>query len=299
MGRLKQKQMNLRLLHQPRLSFQLKLLWNGITGAVKPIIKHPKQPIVIKTDEISVWMIGHASVLINFYGVTILTDPVFVTWLPFPRRLIEAGYLAYELPDIDYVLISHAHLDHFNKKSLRQLVNKTKTVIVPKNCADLIAHMGFRRILEMDWESEMHLQDFDLYSFKPIHWGERYPWQKKGRVYNSYMIQREGKSIFFCGDSAYGDMFKKIGERFRTDVALLPIGAYSPISLRRVHMDPFDAVEAFYDLNAAYMIPIHWGNFRLSLESPDEPPRILERVAQLTNNEESIYILKNGESVSL
>ncbi|MDP2934036.1 MAG: MBL fold metallo-hydrolase [bacterium] len=287
------------LMHQERLTYQLKLLWNGLKGAVKPIIKHPKQPIIIKQDEVSVWMIGHASVLINFFGTTILTDPVLVTWLPFPRRITDAGYKASELPEIDYILISHAHLDHLNTRSLRRLVHKTKTIVLPKNCSDLVEEIGFRKVVEMDWESKLQLKELTLYSFKSIHWGERYPWQRRKRAYNAYLLQKNGKSIFFCGDSAYGELFKRVGSQFRTDLALLPIGAYSPATLRKVHMDPFDAMQAFYDLGANYMIPIHWGNFRISLESPDEPPRIMDRITQLTNSEDLVYMLKNGESITL
>ncbi|MBI4054114.1 MAG: MBL fold metallo-hydrolase [Candidatus Doudnabacteria bacterium] len=290
--------MNLRLLNQPHLAFQLKLLWNGLAGAVKPIIKHPKGKIKIIPAEIGVWMIGHATVLINFYGTTILTDPVFINWLPFPRRITAAGYLADELPNIDYLLISHAHLDHLNKRSLRQLSGKTKKLVVPVRCSDLVAGLGFRHIIEVDWETTHALPEFTLHSFKPIHWGERYPWQRKNRGYNSYLLQKKNKTIFFCGDSAYGELFKKIGQQSRIDLALLPIGAYAPGSLRRVHMDPFDAMEAFSDLAATYFVPIHWGNFRLSLESPEEPPRILERLSQITKTTEQIYILKNGESIN-
>lgn len=290
--------MNLSL-RQEQFTYQLKLLWNGLKGAVKPMIRHPKQPIVIKQNEVSVWMIGHASVLINFFGTTILTDPVLVNWLPFPKRLTAPGYKAEELPKIDYVLISHAHLDHLNKKSLWDLAPKTQTIIVPKNCADLVSPIGFKKVIEISWEETLSLQDFTLHSFKAAHWGERYPWQRKGRHYNSYLIQKNGKSVFFCGDSAYCDMFKKIGEMSRVDLALLPIGAYSPGTLRKVHMDPFDAMQAFYDLRASYMIPIHWGNFRISLESPDEPPRTMERIMQITDSENLVYMLKNGESVTL
>lgn len=291
--------MKLSLLNQTVPTYHLRVFWHCLTGVVKPIVKHPKQPIVIREHEVTTWMIGHASVLINLFGVTILTDPVFVNWLPFPRRMTAPGYMAAELPNIDYILISHAHLDHLNKKSLRQLAGKAKKIIVPKNCADLVARLGFEQVLEIDWESELHLPEFDLYSFKAIHWGERYPWQRKGRVFNSYSLQKNGRSIFFCGDSGYGELFKKVGSRFKTDLALLPIGAYSPTNLRKVHMDPFDAIQAFEDLGANYMVPIHWGNFRLSLESPDEPPRTLERLAKITKSEDYIYILKNGESITL
>lgn len=291
--------MRLSLLYQTVPTYHLKVLWNGLTGAVRPIVKHPKQPIVIRNQEVTTWMIGHASVLINFFGVTILTDPIFVNWLPFPRRVTAPGYTASELPNIDYILISHSHLDHLSRKSLRQLSGKAKKIIVPKNCADLVADLEFEQVLEIDWETELKLPEFDLYSFKANHWGERYPWQRRGRAYNSYSLQKNGRSIFFCGDSGYGELFKRIGSRFKTDLALLPIGAYSPGSLRNVHMDPFDAMQAFEDLGASYLVPIHWGNFRLSLESPDEPPKILERLAQITKSQDYVYVLKNGESITL
>ncbi len=292
----------MRFNHTPRnsrLIFPLQLALNGITGAVKPIKKHPKAPISISPAELQVWMIGHATALINFYGTTILTDPVFVNWIPFPKRVVAPGYQAQELPRIDYVIVSHAHMDHCDRKSLRQVAPRSGTVITARNCRDLIEDLGFKKIIELDWGQKISLPDIDVTAYKPEHWGERWPWQRKNRGYNSFVIEREGQGIFFCGDSAYSDMFQTVGERHRIDLALLPIGSYFPHALRRVHMDPLDAMRAFRQIGAKYLVPVHWGNFRLSLEPINEPPMQLERLSELTGTQDNVYILNNGESITL
>lgn len=275
-----------------------RIVLNTLAGTLNPIAQANKKQIVIKDEEIHAWMIGHASVLINFYGTTILTDPVFVNWLPLPKRRIAAGYTAAELPRLDLVLISHAHMDHFNRRSLRKLAPQSSIIIVPRNCGDLVPDGAFKKIIELNSEDEQHFDTLQIHAFRPIHWGERYPWQRKQRGYNSYLLHKNGRSIFFCGDSAYGDLFKSIGQQHRPDLALLPIGAYTPHPLRRVHMDPHDALRAFGDLGADHLIPIHWGNFRLSLERLEEPPQLLCDLASQNGWRDRVHLLRNGESIA-
>ena len=263
---------------------------------LKSVAKAKEEEISINPGELRIWMIGHSTVLINLFGTTILTDPVLSNWLPFPRRLVTAAYNAAKLPPIDYLLISHAHLDHFHSKSIRQLASKTNVIILPKNCSDLISDMNYRQTLEIGWEEKIEFSDLTLHSFKPKHWGKRYPWEKINRGYNSYLIKKNGFGIFFAGDSAYDEIFKKIGVTHQVDIAILPIGSYFPHSSHRSHMNPADALQTFSDLKAKQFIPIHWGNFRLSLEPISEPPRLLTKLAKQSGNMDKIHILHNGES---
>jgi|SRR3989344_3480996 len=288
----------LKVRSRPPVTISPRMLWHTVSSTVKLTKKTTKQIISIRPHELRTWMVGHASVLINFFGTTILTDPVFVKWLPVPKRRVAAGLLPRHLPTIDYCIISHAHIDHFNRRSLRQISHKIRTVIVPKNCTDLLPSR-FRHTIELGWNKTSVLQDLSITAFRPVHWGERYFWEHKGRGYNSYIVRKNGRSIFFCGDSAYGKFFKQIGYDHQPDIAFLPIGTYDPDSLKKIHMGPLDALRAFRDLKAKHFIPIHWGNFRLSAEHPYEPPRLLEALAERRGFSDRVHVLENGQSVAI
>ncbi len=245
-------------------------------------------------------MVGHSTIFINFYGTSIITDPVLVRWIPFPRRIQHAAYTVDELPPLDIVLVSHAHMDHANRPTLRQLAQKTRLMIVPRNCADLVRYMGAPEVIELDWEQSVVRSDVAVTAYEPVHWGQRYPWEDyKRRGYNSYVLEKNGKAIFFAGDTGYGEFFKVVRKRHAIDIALLPIGAYSPAMYRPVHMNPEDAFNAFLDLQATHMVPMHWANFRLSLESPKEPPAMLDRLATAAGKRDQVHIIHNGQSYSL
>jgi L-ascorbate metabolism protein UlaG (beta-lactamase superfamily) len=281
----------------PFMGFMLK---SAVTDSIKPIKKPEPSDVTIKNDEIRIWAIGHATTLINFYGTTILTDPVFANWIPFPRRLVAPGISIDQLPNIDYIIISHGHLDHFNRKSLKQLASKTKTLVIPKNSIDIVKGMDFKKVIETEWSTPYNFDDMEIFAFQPRHWGQRFPWERVVRGFNSYILKKNDKCMFFCGDSGYGDIFKTLGGKLKIDIALLPIGAYLPRDFMKPHhMNPEEALQAFIDLRAEHFIPIHWGNFRLSLEPIDEPPQLLNKLAAQKGIADKIHILKNGQSFTL
>ncbi|OGE80659.1 MAG: hypothetical protein A2826_00395 [Candidatus Doudnabacteria bacterium RIFCSPHIGHO2_01_FULL_43_23] len=299
------KQKNLETSHIPKINlktipFILLFFLRGIFEYPLPAKTVNVKKVEIKNDELKIWMIGHASTLINFFGTTILTDPVFVKGIPFPARLVEPGLTIDRLPRIDFLLVSHAHMDHFNKPSLKKLSILVDTIIIPKNCKDLLKNIIYKKIIELDWEQETEVAGVTIKAFQPIHWGDRYPWQAHlKRGYNSYILEKNGKTVFFCGDSGYGNFFKKLGFLFDIDIALMPISAYSPPVFRKVHLNPEDAVLAWRDINARYMIPIHFGNFRLSFEPLDEPARWLTNISNKAGLSSFLKILENGKSWKL
>lgn len=272
------------------------LLTTGVADLLRPVLRLPSEPIEIRPDELRIWWIGHATVLINLYGTVILTDPVLVNWLPWPRRIVTSAYTAEELPQLDYVVISHAHHDHLNRPTLRRLASKTKTIVVPRQCSDLIRTMGFREVIELDWQQQHTGPGMTVSSYEPIHWGLRYPWDRRNRGFNCYVFEKNGRTVFFGGDTAYGRYFTAIGQRHDIDVAILPIGAYDPPAFQRHHMTPTQAVRAFTDLKANVMIPIHHATFRLSLEPLEEPEQLLRQAAEHLGLIDRIKILQQGES---
>jgi len=261
-----------------------------------PTRRFKAEKINLDSKKIQVWMIGHATILINMYGTIILTDPVLARWLPIPRRRILPGYEALDLPQIDYCILSHAHQDHFNVATLKKLRKKIKHLILPKNCRDLIKGINFKKITVLRWMEIFQNNEIKISSYQTKHWGKRYPWQKIKRGFNSYVFEKRNKSVYFAGDTAYGKTFRKIGKSKKIDIALLPIGAYGKDQEdNNYHMNPEDALRAFSDLKAKYLIPIHWGNFKLSKEPMNEPIEWLKKLINKTKGlKERVCILRNG-----
>ena len=125
------------------------------------------------------------------------------------------------------------------------------------------------------------------------HWGARML-RDDHRGYGGFVLEHEGRRIYHAGDSAYFDGFKEIGQRLRPEIALLPIGAYYPDSFRNVHMGPDEAVRVFKDLRAQWLVPMHYGTFKLSFEQVDEPPRWLRELAEADGITDRLKILDEG-----
>lgn len=284
---------------RPTKSFFFTFLKRNLQDWLRKVQKLESEPINIDSNELRVWMVGHATSLINLYGTTILTDPVLVHHIPFPKRIVAHGYEAEEFPFLDFVVVSHAHLDHFNKTSLKYLAKKTGTLIIPRNCKDLVDGMGFNKIVELDWNQSYIEKNITIYSYKVEHWGKRVPWEKRNRGYNCFVFESSKGTVFFGGDTGYGEYFKEIGDKHNIDVSLLPISAYNPSVFRVHHMDPNDALNAAKDLKTKHLIPIHWGNFRLSLESLVEPPELFLKLAKEKGMSDIAHLLPNGKSFVL
>jgi L-ascorbate metabolism protein UlaG (beta-lactamase superfamily) len=114
------------------------------------------------------------------------------------------------------------------------------------------------------------------------------------RGYGGFVLEYQGRRIYHAGDSAYFDGFKEIGRRCPAEIALLPIGAYHPEGLRRVHMGPEEAIKAFHDVRARWFVPMHFGSFKLSFEGINEPPRWLRELAGSQGISNYVKILEEG-----
>ena len=114
------------------------------------------------------------------------------------------------------------------------------------------------------------------------------------RGYGGFVLEHEGRRIFHAGDSAYFDGFKQIGARLQPEIALLPIGAYYPDSFRNVHMGPDEAMKVFHDVRARWLVPMHYGTFKLSFEHVDEPPRWLKELAIRDGVSNRLRIMEEG-----
>lgn len=208
------------------------------------------------------------------------------------RRLRRAGISVQDLPDIDLVLITHAHFDHLNVRSLRQVAAR-QPIAVPAGVRNLVQDIGFERVQEMNWWDELKFRGLKVTFVPAKHWGARLMTDRY-RGYGGYVIEYEGRSIYHCGDSAYFDGFKDIGRRLAPEIALLPIGSYEPPSFRDVHMSPEQAFTAFRELKSHVMIPMHFGTYRMSYEPMYEPAQRLLTVAAEMGAMRNIRFLVEG-----
>jgi L-ascorbate metabolism protein UlaG (beta-lactamase superfamily) len=246
----------------------------------------------LKAGQFALTWIGHASFLIQTPRHNILVDPNWANWLIVIRRLKRAGLSIHDLPNIDLVLITHAHFDHLNRRTLRAVAEQ-QPIVVPSGVHNLVHDLGFEHVHEMNWWDEWNYQDLKIIFTPAKHWGARVL-HDSHRGYGGYVIEYEGRRIYHCGDSAYFDGFKEIGRRLAPEIALMPIGAYEPPSFRDVHMGPEEAVRAFQELKAKTFVPMHFGTYRLSYEPLHEPEQRLKLAGNAAGVLPNIRILTEG-----
>ena len=269
-------------------------------SALTPRTGVARKPVLARRGELGVTFIGHSSFFLQIGGKNILVDPNFARWIFVLKRLRRPGLKLRELPAIDAVLVSHAHFDHLHRPSLRAIAwltrrktGKRPAIIVPRHVRDLVSDLGYGRIIELDWWQSFQLGNVEVTHVPSRHWGARIV-RDVHRGYGGYVVRSGAQSIYHAGDTAYFDGFREIGERLKPQVALLPIGAYHPDSFRRVHTSPEDAVQGFLDVGARWMVPMHYGTFRLSYEPVDEPVERLKADAKRRGIERQICVLEEG-----
>jgi L-ascorbate metabolism protein UlaG (beta-lactamase superfamily) len=271
-------------------------------SAFRPMTGESRQPLLVSPEELGVTFIGHSSFLIQIGGRKLLIDPVFAERLIALRRLRRPGVRIKDLPAIDLVLLSHAHMDHLNRPSLRRIVahnmkvsGRAPIAVVPWGVEDLVSDLGFARIVTLEWWQTKSISGLDISMSPCKHWGARL-FKDTHRGFGGYVLRGGGHTLYHSGDTAYFDGFAKIGKRWKPDIALLPIGAYRPDSYRGVHTCPEEALQAFLDVGAQRMIPMHYGTFRLSQEPMDEPVERLLAAAKQAGVASSVCILPEGET---
>jgi len=269
-------------------------------SAVTPRSGETHKPRLAGSGELGVTFIGHASFFVQIGGKTVLIDPNFARWLFVLKRLRRPGLRIADLPPIDLVLVSHAHFDHLHRPSLRAIVqNNLRTrgvapaIIIPTHVSDLISDLGFSEIIELDWWKQSRHGSLTVTHVPSRHWGARIL-KDSQRGYGGFVLKNGKHSVYHAGDTAYFSGFSEIGRRLSPEVALLPIGAYNPPQYRNVHTNPADATKAFLDLNARWMVPMHYGTFRLSHEPVDEPLQLLDQEASAAGIEDRVIVLEEG-----
>ncbi|HET9800200.1 MAG TPA: MBL fold metallo-hydrolase [Chthoniobacterales bacterium] len=272
---------------------------------IKPPLAKPN-PVEWSDARLTAAWLGHSTVLINFLGIKILTDPVLFPRIgiriPFlftlgPKRLTRPALKIDELPKIDVVLLSHAHFDHMDWRTLSKFGRSTK-VITARNTRDLLNWTRLRNVTELDW-GEKHSIETEAGGIKITavavqHWGARMQ-HDDHRGYNAYLIERNNRRVLFGGDSAFTDRFIEVRRFGSVDLAIFSIAAYNPWI--RTHADPEQAIQMADDAGARFIMPVHHQTFRLSFEPFREPIERFE--AALRDQPERIALREIGETFVL
>jgi len=295
-----------RLRHKPFVMTKLQQLWRLVRESHEQPMTGSHRPVeLVKSQDLGVTFIGHSSFLLQMDGRKVLIDPVFAKRLVVLRRQRRPGLLVEELPPIDLVLLTHAHMDHLDVSSLRRVIRATRRltgpppkVVVPKGVEDLVSTLGFSQVYGLAWWEQIDIQGLHVTMTPCRHWGARM-FRDTHRGYGGYVIEGTDHSVYHSGDTAYFDGFSEIGARLKPQVALLPIGAYFPDSYRTVHTSPEEAVRAFLELGADKMVPMHYGTFRLGREPMDEPLQRLKAEATRIGMNGKLKILEEGETMHL
>jgi L-ascorbate metabolism protein UlaG (beta-lactamase superfamily) len=244
-------------------------------------------------------LVNHSTVLLQQRGSNILTDPIWseraspLSWIG-PRRRRKPGVSWEDLPRIDTVLLSHNHYDHLDLPTLRRLAARGDSqFIVPTGGARLLRSKDIGPVHELDWGDSVVIGDCTIHCVPALHFSSRGIYDRNLTLWCGYMIESQVRLVYFAGDTAFGNHFAQIRERFGApSLALLPIGAYEPRwFMSPVHMAPDQAVKAHEILGAKTSIAIHHGTFQLADEGLDTPRKQLLACAP----GESFLIPGNGQ----
>src|SRR5579871_4122492 len=205
-----------------------------VAGTPAPPSVRPT-PAAWRPTDLDVAWLGHATVLLGLGGTMILTDPALFDRVGLqlgpvtlgPKRLFAPAFAPTDLPPLDAVLVTHAHMDSLDRPTLRALAPRTKLLVVPPRTRDLVDDLGFARVVELGWGERVTAGGVTIEAFEVKHWGRRWPWDH-WRGYGGFLLTKGGTTVLFAPDTAYTDLVARAGRRQPLDVAILgiePVGA--------------------------------------------------------------------------
>jgi L-ascorbate metabolism protein UlaG (beta-lactamase superfamily) len=247
------------------------------------------------------WL-GHSTVLLMLDGFTVLTDPVFSERIGVRlgrliigmKRLVEVAAPLTELPPVDVVLLSHAHMDHFDLASLRGLEDERTQVVTADQTSDLLRSKRYAQVNELRWNQSVQVGPARFTAFEVQHWGARMR-NDVYRGYNGYLVEVGRHRVVFGGDTAYTDSFQRLRSAQAIELAIMPVGAYDPWI--RVHCNPEQALAMANHAGAEFVLPVHHQTFELSREPRLEP---IERIVSAAGpHPERVCVREIGEEFHL
>ncbi len=300
-----------------RRTFKDFLLWKtGYYEDSSALIKCPRDFIYPfnendfdNNDSWAVW-VNHCTFLIHLQEKYILTDPIWndscspVNFLG-PKRRHMPGIEMNDLPYIDYVLISHNHYDHLDKKTVLELFKRFPEIvwIVPKGLKNWFKRLNIHHVRELNWwESIKFSSGVEIFSTPAQHYSGRSLLDTNRTLWSGYVVETQNKRLYFTGDTGYNDHdFKAIGSKWKSfDLSLIPIGTYIPREfMKPVHINPQEAVKIHQDVGSRFSIGMHWKTFHLSDELLDVPPYELFLALQNENLDPKKFVaLEPGSYVN-
>ena len=312
------------------------MVWRSLRGDFKPLaapaqgyaafakewsVPVDQARIAQRPQEPTVTWLGHVSVLLQVGGLNILTDPTLADFAgPYGRfgapRMVPAPMRGYQLPTIDVLLISHNHYDHLCDATVAAMVasGQKPHIFVPLGLKPWFDARGIAKVTEMDWwdhadvttdtNGKALLQPLRIHFTPAQHWSRRTPFDTNASLWGGYMVERQAGAkeawrFMFPGDTGYSADFKAVRERLGpVDMLALPIGAYLPRDfMKKMHVNPADAVQLMLDLDAKQAFGVHWGTFKLTQEAFDHPPRDLMEALQARGlPSDRVWLMRHGET---
>ena len=284
------------------LPFFLRKAWTSLlprSGGARVV---PFNRVAMMRNPSITW-IGHSTMLVRMDGVTFLTDPIFSeraspVGFAGPKRLVPPGVPLQELPEVDFVLLSHDHYDHTDLPSVQALAARGVRFIVPLGLGELVRSAGGDAV-ELDWWQTYEIGDIRIHCVPAQHFCGRALADGNHRLWAGWVVEGPTHRFYHAGDTGYFNGFTDIGRRFGPiDLAAIPIGAYDPRPIMRsVHLNPEEAIQAAVDLRAARVIGMHFGTFDLTDEPLDEPPQRFHAAAEAHGlDPDRAWTLNVGES---
>jgi L-ascorbate metabolism protein UlaG (beta-lactamase superfamily) len=268
--------------------------------------QYGKKPLEkMKNGALKVTFIGHSTVLLQFDGLNILTDPVWyercspVQWAG-PKRIVPAGIRLEDLPKIDIILQSHNHWDHLDIKTLKKICAKDRPKIFTSlGISQFLKKEGIDNSVDMDWWDELPFTEGVTVTCVPSqHFSGRGALDRNGTLWSGFVVSSSKVgNIYFAGDSGYGDFFKEIGDKFGSmRLSLIPVGAYQPIwFMSPIHCTPVEAVQIHHDVRSEKTLAIHHSTFPLADDGQFEALEWLHEARILRGvHEDDFFILKEG-----
>lgn len=283
-------------------------------------LQNNRPPFVAKGQDLSSWVerpnfngienkpsitwLGHATCLINIAGLSVLVDPVAGTLGRLFRRNLPLPVPLEQLPHVDVILISHNHKDHLDIPTLTALLPFNPLVLVPEGDAKLLRELGFHRVKECMWhdlvtlETNKECKKVEFVFLPAVHWSGRGILDINRSLWGSWLIRAEEMTVYFAGDSAYGEHFSKISHRYGPpDVVLMPIAPEEPRNLMvHSHVGVEESLQAFDDLAGTHFFPIHWGTFAFGIDRFEDPIEKLKKLwPSKSRSDKQLHIVPAGK----
>ncbi|WP_373999298.1 MBL fold metallo-hydrolase [Bdellovibrio bacteriovorus] len=242
-----------------------------------PEVKPDLAEFLKPSDHLKTIWFGHSTFLLNMDGKIILVDPVFSgSAAPFSfmvKRFQKTVLDLHDLPEIDYIVISHDHYDHLDMTSIQFFKDKKARFLTPLGVSSHLIGWGIEssRITELDWWQSHKVDGIEFVATPAQHFSGRTGLRDNETLWASWVLRNDKHNIYFSGDSGYDIHFKEIGEKYGPfDIAFIECGQYNE-KWKEVHMLPEESMQAYADLKAKRFFPVHWGMFVLAFHAWNDP----------------------------